>query len=91
MLKALEKIQKDFNEKAKGGKKVSMADLVVLGGAAAIERAAKDAGHDVTVPFRPGRMDASQAMTDVASFAEWVERRESLVKMSGATASSGSW
>ena len=69
VLKALAKIQKDFNKKAKGGKKVSMADLIVLGGAAAIERAAKDAGHDVTVPFKPGRMDASQEMTDVESFA----------------------
>ena len=69
VLKALEKIQKDFNKAQKDGTKISMADLIVLGGAAAIEKAAKDAGHDVTVPFTPGRMDASQEMTDVKSFA----------------------
>ncbi len=69
VLKRLGKIQKDFNKAAKGGKKVSLADLVVLGGAAAIERAAEQAGHDIEVPFRPGRMDASQDMTDVESFA----------------------
>ena len=69
VLKKLEKIQKDFNKKASGGKKVSMADLIVLGGAAAIEKAAGDAGHKVTVPFTPGRTDASQKMTDVDSFA----------------------
>jgi len=69
VLKELEKIQKDFNRKASGGKKVSMADLIVLGGAAAIEKAAKDAGHSVTVPFTPGRADATQEQTDVASFA----------------------
>jgi catalase-peroxidase len=69
VLKRLGKIQKDFNKSAKDGKKVSMADLIVLGGAAAIEKAAEEAGHDVQVPFRPGRMDASQEMTDVASFA----------------------
>jgi catalase-peroxidase len=68
VLKALEKIQKDFNQSQKDGTKISMADLIVLGGAAAIEKAAKDAGHDVTVPFMPGRTDASQAMTDVESF-----------------------
>jgi len=66
VLKALEAIQKEFNA---GGKKVSMADLIVLGGAAAIEKAAKAGGQDVKVPFRPGRMDASQEQTDVASFA----------------------
>ena len=54
---------------AKGGKKISLADLIVLGGCAAIEQAAKNAGHNVTVPFTPGRMDASQEQTDVASFA----------------------
>ncbi len=64
-LAKLEAIQKDFNASAKGGKKVSLADLIVLGGGAAIEKAAKDAGHDVKVPFTPGRMDASQAETDV--------------------------
>jgi catalase-peroxidase len=69
VLKELEKIQKDFNRKASGGKKVSMADLIVLGGAAAIEKAAKDAGHSVSVPFTPGRADATQEQTDVASFA----------------------
>jgi catalase-peroxidase len=69
VLKKLEQIQKDFNDKASGGKKLSMADLVVLGGAAAIEKAASDAGHKVKVPFKPGRTDASQKMTDVNSFA----------------------
>jgi catalase-peroxidase len=66
---ALETIQKDFNRTASGGKKVSMADLVVLAGGAAIEKAAKDAGHDLSVPFTPGRADATQAQTDAASFA----------------------
>jgi catalase-peroxidase len=69
VLKKLKKIQKDFNKKASGDKKVSMADLIVLGGAAAIEKAASDAGHKVTVPFTPGRTDASKKMTDVNSFA----------------------
>jgi len=69
VLKTLEGIQKDFNDGQSGGKKVSLADLIVLGGAAAIEKAAKDAGHDVEVPFTPGRTDATQAQTDVASFA----------------------
>jgi catalase-peroxidase len=69
VLQTLEKIQKEFNASASGGKKVSLADLIVLGGAAAIEKAAKDAGVDVKVPFTPGRMDASQEQTDVASFA----------------------
>ncbi len=62
----LEAIQKEFNASQSGGKKVSLADLIVLGGGAAVEKAAKDAGHDVTVPFTPGRMDASQEQTDVA-------------------------
>ena len=66
-LQKLEVIQKDFNASAKGGKKVSLADLIVLGGGAAIEKAAKDAGHDVKVPFTPGRADASQEETDVES------------------------
>jgi catalase-peroxidase len=66
-LAKLEAIQKDFNASAKGGKKVSLADLIVLGGGAAIEKAAKDGGHDVKVPFTPGRMDASQEETDVES------------------------
>ena len=69
MLKTLESIQKDFNGTQSGGKKVSLADLIVLGGDAAIEAAAKKAGHDVQVPFTPGRMDASQEQTDVESFA----------------------
>jgi catalase-peroxidase len=67
-LKALEEIQKSFNDAQSGGKKVSLADLIVLGGCAGIEQAAKNAGRDVTVPFAPGRMDASQEQTDVASF-----------------------
>ncbi|MEM1293717.1 MAG: catalase/peroxidase HPI [Verrucomicrobiota bacterium] len=69
VLPVLEKIQADFNESQSGGKKVSVADLIVLGGAAAIEAAAKNAGHDVTVPFHPGRTDATADMTDVDSFA----------------------
>ncbi len=69
VLKELKGIQKDFNRSAKGGKQVSLADLIVLGGAAAIEQAARDAGYNVTVPFTPGRGDATQAQTDVASFA----------------------
>ena len=69
VLHKLEAIQKDFNSAASGGKKVSMADLIVLGGCAAIEDAAKKAGHDVKVPFAPGRMDALQEHTDVNSFA----------------------
>ena len=69
VLPALEKIQSDFNGSASGGKKISLADLIVLGGSAAIEKAAKDAGHDITVPFAPGRTDASQEQTDVESFA----------------------
>jgi catalase-peroxidase len=69
VLAALEKIQSAFNGAASGGKKVSLADLIVLGGCAAIEKAAKAAGQDVTVPFTPGRMDASQQQTDVESVA----------------------
>jgi catalase-peroxidase len=68
-LQALEAIQKEFNASASGGKKVSLADLIVLGGSAAIEKAASAAGHDVKVPFTPGRMDASQEQTDAHSFA----------------------
>jgi catalase-peroxidase len=68
VLQKLEAIQKEFNASASGGKKVSLADLIVLGGDAAIEKAAKAAGHDVKVPFTPGRMDASQEQTDVESF-----------------------
>jgi catalase-peroxidase len=70
VLKTLEGIQKAFNDAQAGGKnKVSLADLIVLGGCAAVEQAAKNAGHDVTVPFTPGRADASQEQTDVESFA----------------------
>ena len=69
VLKKLEAIQKTFNEMAKGGKKVSLADLIVLGGSAAVEKAAKAAGVAVKVPFTAGRMDASQEQTDVDSFA----------------------
>jgi catalase-peroxidase len=69
VLQKLEAIQKEFNASATGGKKVSLADLIVLGGGAAIEKAAKDAGQDVKIPFTPGRMDASQEQTDVQSFA----------------------
>src|SRR5438876_449552 len=68
VLERLEAIQKDFNVSQSGGKKLSLADLIVLGGCAAIERAAKGAGHDVKVPFTPGRMDASQEQTDAHSF-----------------------
>jgi len=68
VLQKLEAIQKEFNASATGGKKVSLADLIVLGGSAAVEKAAKDAGYNVTVPFTPGRMDASQEHTDVESF-----------------------
>ncbi|PVE21096.1 catalase/peroxidase HPI [Microvirga sp. KLBC 81] len=69
VLDVLEKIRQDFNKAQSGGKKVSLADLIVLAGSAAIEKAAKDAGVDVKVPFTPGRMDASQEQTDVESFA----------------------
>jgi catalase-peroxidase len=69
VLPTLEAIQKEFNASQSGGKKVSLADLIVLGGCAAIEKATKDAGHDVKVPFTPGRMDASQEQTEVDSFA----------------------
>jgi len=72
VLNTLEGIRSAFNENQSGNKRVSMADLVVLGGCAAIEKAAKDAGHDVSVPFTPGRADASQEQTDVESFA-WLE------------------
>ena len=69
VLPTLEQIQADFNSSQTGGKKVSLADLIVLGGCAAVEQAAKNAGHDVQVPFSPGRTDASQEQTDVDSFA----------------------
>ncbi len=69
VLKVLEAIQADFNKSAQGGKKVSLADLIVLAGCAGVEKAAGDAGHKVAVPFTPGRMDATQERTDVESFA----------------------
>ncbi len=69
VLQKLEAIQKEFNASATGGKKVSLADLIVLGGCAAVEKAAKAGGQDVKVPFTPGRMDASQDQTDIDSFA----------------------
>jgi catalase-peroxidase len=69
VLQTLEKIQQDFNRSQSGGKKVSLADLIVLGGCAAVEQAAKNAGHNITVPFAPGRTDASQEQTDVESVA----------------------
>jgi catalase-peroxidase len=69
VLKKLEDIQSDFNKTQKDGKKVSLADLIVLGGSAAVEQAANSAGYNVKVPFKPGRMDATQEQTDVSSFA----------------------
>ncbi len=69
VLGKLEGLQADFNKSAAGGKRVSLADLIVLAGCAGVEKAAKNAGHDVTVPFTPGRMDAAQEQTDVESFA----------------------
>ena len=69
VLQALEGIQKEFNSAQSGGKMVSLADLIVLGGCAGVEQAAKNAGHDVTVPFTPGRTDASDEQTDAVSFA----------------------
>jgi catalase-peroxidase len=69
VLKTLEGIQSAFNSAQSGGKKISLADMIVLAGCACVEQAAKNAGHEVTVPFTPGRMDASQEQTDAASFA----------------------
>jgi catalase-peroxidase len=74
VLEILAGIQKGFNDKAGGGKKISLADLIVLGGCAAIEKAAKDGGFDISVPFIPGRTDASQEQTDVESF-DYLEPR----------------
>ena len=68
VLRTLEQIQQEFNASQTGGTRISLADLIVLGGCAAVERAARDAGHDITVPFAPGRTDASQEQTDVESF-----------------------
>jgi catalase-peroxidase len=69
VLQTLEQVQHDFNQSQSGGRRVSLADVIVLGGCAAVELAAKNAGHDITVPFVPGRTDASQEQTDVESFA----------------------
>ncbi|MBK7342645.1 MAG: hypothetical protein IPJ06_05730 [Saprospiraceae bacterium] len=69
VLNALEGVQREFNGSATGGKKISLADLIVLGGCAAVEQAAADAGMKITVPFTPGRTDATQEQTDVESFA----------------------
>jgi catalase-peroxidase len=69
VLQTLEQVQQDFNSSQSGGTSVSLADVIVLGGCAAVEQAAKNAGHDITVPFAPGRTDASQEQTDVESFA----------------------
>ena len=77
VLQTLEKIQQEFNGSQSGGKKVSLADLIVLGGNAAVEQAAKAAGQDITVPFAPGRTDASQEQTDVESFALLEPRADS--------------
>jgi len=84
VLQKLEAIQKEFNASATGGKKVSLADLIVLGGNAAVEKAAKDAGVDVKVPFTPGRMDASQDQTDVQSFAPLEPRADGFRNYVGA-------
>jgi catalase-peroxidase len=69
VLQTLEGVQQKFNDAQSEGKRVSLADMIILGGCAAVEQAAKNAGHDVTVPFSPGSTDASQEQTDVASFA----------------------
>ncbi len=83
VLQKLEAIQKEFNASAAGGKKVSLADLIVLAGNAAVEKAAKDAGTDVKVPFTPGRMDASQEQTDVESFAPLEPRADAFRNYTG--------
>ncbi|MGE5236121.1 MAG: peroxidase family protein, partial [Acidobacteriota bacterium] len=83
VLKVLAGIQRSFNRSQSGGKKVSLADLIVLGGCAAVERAAKDAGFDVEVPFAPGRTDASQKQTDVESFAPLEPRADGFRNYAG--------
>ena len=83
VLAKLESVQKDFNASAAGGKKVSLADLIVLAGSAAVEKAAKDAGISVTVPFTPGRMDASAEQTDAASFAPLEPRADGFRNYTG--------
>jgi catalase-peroxidase len=84
VLSKLEAIQKEFNGAQKGGKKVSLADLIVLAGCAGVEKAAKDGGTDVKVPFTPGRMDASQEQTDAASFAPLEPRADGFRNYTGA-------
>jgi catalase-peroxidase len=79
VLDRLERIQQEFNDSKSGGKRISLADLIVLGGCAAIEQAAKDGGHEETVPFAPGRTDASQEQTDVDSFAVLEPRHDGFV------------
>ena len=69
VLQVLEQVQQEFNDAQTGGRRVSLADLIVLGGSAAVEQAARNAGHEITVPFHPGRTDATQDQTDVDSFA----------------------
>jgi catalase-peroxidase len=76
VLETLEQVQKGFNGAQTGGTRISLADLIVLGGCAAVEKAARDAGHDVTVPFAPGRTDATQEQTDVDSFADLEPRAD---------------
>jgi catalase-peroxidase len=83
VLQKLESIQKEFNASAGGGKKVSLADVIVLAGCAAVEKAAKDAGVEVKVPFTPGRMDASQKQTDVESFAPLEPRADGFRNYTG--------
>jgi catalase-peroxidase len=90
VLATLERVQQDFNRTLKGGKRVSLADVIVIGGNAAIEQAAKQAGFTVDVPFRPGRTDASQDQTDVASFAVLEPRADGFRNYYAATADQGS-
>ena len=79
VLDTLEGIQQEFNDSQSDGKRVSVADLIVLAGCAAVEQAARDAGHDVAVPFAPGRADASQEQTDVESFAVLEPRHDGFI------------
>ena len=90
VLGVLEAVQEDFNGSQSGGKRVSLADLIVLGGCAAVEQAARDAGHDVQVPFAPGRTDASEEQTDAESFAV-LEPRATGSATSPGTEAEGRW
>ena len=83
MLRTLEGIRRDFNAAQTGGKQVSLADLIVLAGGAAVERAARDSGFDVEVPFFPGRTDASQEQTDAESFAALEPKADGFATTSG--------